>query len=158
MGTKIRARELARTMPPTTTVPISCRLAAPAPDANTRGNVPMIKVAAVMVMARNLCLAAIMAASDAVNPCFSRFWAASPDSENLLLNMNPGEGIKISAQTWVNSHDQDILSFEEAVKEHIRKAIKLSKGKITGPGKAAEKLNLNPSTLRGKMRKLNIES
>lgn len=82
--------------------------------------------------------------------------AANPDSENLLLNMNPGEGIKISAQTWVNSHDQDILSFEEAVKEHIRKAIKLSKGKITGPGGAAEKLNLNPSTLRGKMRKLNI--
>ena len=39
---------------------------------------------------------------------------------------------------------------------HIRKALKASKGKIHGPGGAAELLNINPNTLRSKIRKLKI--
>lgn len=84
--------------------------------------------------------------------------AAKPDSENLLLNMNPGEGAAPSRQPWEHSEDQGVLPFEEMAKQHINKALRVSEGKITGPGGAAEKLKLNPSTLRGKMRKLNIHS
>ncbi|HDQ40791.1 MAG TPA: AAA family ATPase [Desulfonatronum sp.] len=51
----------------------------------------------------------------------------------------------------------EILPFERAVALHITKALEITKGKIIGPGGAAELLALNPSTLRGKMRKLNIK-
>jgi transcriptional regulator with GAF, ATPase, and Fis domain len=39
---------------------------------------------------------------------------------------------------------------------HIRQALKVSKGRINGPGGAAEILGLNPNTLRHRMRKLGI--
>jgi transcriptional regulator with GAF, ATPase, and Fis domain len=39
---------------------------------------------------------------------------------------------------------------------HIRQALKVSKGRINGPGGAAEILGLNPNTLRHRMRKLDI--
>ncbi|MBW2209173.1 MAG: hypothetical protein JRG79_19915 [Deltaproteobacteria bacterium] len=41
--------------------------------------------------------------------------------------------------------------------EHIRRTLKASKGKIRGKGGAAEILDINPSTLYGKMRKLGIK-
>lgn len=39
---------------------------------------------------------------------------------------------------------------------HISKVLKLTKGKIHGPGGAAELLDINPNTLRGRMSKLGI--
>lgn len=48
-------------------------------------------------------------------------------------------------------------TMDELISQHIRKSLVLSKGKIDGPGGAAELLNLNPSTLRGKMRKFGIK-
>lgn len=39
---------------------------------------------------------------------------------------------------------------------HIRRALKAAKGKINGPGGAAELLGINPNTLRKRMNKLNI--
>ena len=48
-------------------------------------------------------------------------------------------------------------TMDELIINHIRKSLVIANGKINGPGGAAELLGLNPSTLRGKMRKLGIK-
>ena len=50
----------------------------------------------------------------------------------------------------------EFSSFEVVVRGHILKALELSGGSVYGSEGAARLLNLNPSTLRGKMRKLGI--
>ena len=45
---------------------------------------------------------------------------------------------------------------EELVAEHVRRALRLAGGRVSGPGGAAELLGVNPSTLRARMRKLGI--
>jgi transcriptional regulator with GAF, ATPase, and Fis domain len=45
---------------------------------------------------------------------------------------------------------------DEAIAEHIRRAVALCKGRIDGPHGAARLLGLNTSTLRSKMRKLGL--
>jgi len=52
--------------------------------------------------------------------------------------------------------NQQLLSLEQAVKNHIRQALKLSNGKVRGENGAARILNVNHNTLRSKMRKLGI--
>lgn len=49
------------------------------------------------------------------------------------------------------------LSHDQAVKEHIERALARSRGRIEGRRGAASLLDLNPHTLRGKMRKLGID-
>ena len=39
---------------------------------------------------------------------------------------------------------------------HIQKVLKITNGKIHGPGGAAELMGINPSTLRNRMNKLAI--
>jgi hydrogenase-4 transcriptional activator len=48
------------------------------------------------------------------------------------------------------------LNLDEAMFLHISKVLKMTKGKIHGPGGAAELLGINPNTLRGRMGKLGI--
>lgn len=48
------------------------------------------------------------------------------------------------------------LNLDEAMSLHIGKVLKMTKGKIHGPGGAAELLGINPNTLRGRMSKLGI--
>ena len=48
------------------------------------------------------------------------------------------------------------LKLEEMIIHHIQKVLKITKGKVHGPGGAAELLGVNPSTLRNKMNKLEI--
>jgi hydrogenase-4 transcriptional activator len=45
---------------------------------------------------------------------------------------------------------------DEAMSQHIRKVLHQTKGKIYGPGGAAEFLKVNPNTLRSRMKKLGI--
>ena len=61
-------------------------------------------------------------------------------------------------RTTVPSHTpySRIHSLDEAMANHIQLALKLAKGKIQGPGGAAEILSINPNTLRKRMRKLGI--
>lgn len=47
-------------------------------------------------------------------------------------------------------------SLNEAVTRHIRRALACAGGKISGPGGAAEILQVHPNTLRAKMRKLGL--
>ncbi|MCG8686392.1 MAG: sigma 54-interacting transcriptional regulator, partial [Desulfobacterales bacterium] len=53
--------------------------------------------------------------------------------------------------------EQEFPTLDELISHHIRKSLALAKGKVDGPGGAAELLGLNPSTLRGKMRKYQIK-
>jgi len=53
--------------------------------------------------------------------------------------------------------NEPFLTMDQMMIKHIQKSLKLSKGKIDGPGGAAELLAMNPSTLRARMRKLGIK-
>ena len=58
----------------------------------------------------------------------------------------------------VSSFENDrFLSMEEMMARHIYQSLKLSQGKVGGPGGAAELLGMHPSTLRARMKKLNIK-
>lgn len=48
------------------------------------------------------------------------------------------------------------LNIDEAMSLQISKVLKMTKGKIHGPGGAAELLGINPNTLKGRMGKLGI--
>jgi len=50
----------------------------------------------------------------------------------------------------------DNLELDALVKDHITRVLKLTRGKIHGPGGAGEVLGVNPDTLRYRMRKLGI--
>ncbi len=52
--------------------------------------------------------------------------------------------------------DHGILALDEAMSRHIRQALQISNGKISGAGGAAQLLGTNPNTLRSRMRKLGI--
>ena len=48
------------------------------------------------------------------------------------------------------------LKLDEVVSRHIQQVLKMTKGKVHGPGGAAELLGINPSTLRNRMNQLGI--
>lgn len=54
------------------------------------------------------------------------------------------------------NQDVKFFTLDEAIQEHIQRTLNFTRGKITGPGGAAELLAVNPNTLRGKMDKLGI--
>jgi hydrogenase-4 transcriptional activator len=56
----------------------------------------------------------------------------------------------------IDSQEGTPLKIDELMALHISKVLKLSKGKIHGPGGAAEILGLEPNTLRARMDKLGI--
>jgi transcriptional regulator with GAF, ATPase, and Fis domain len=51
-----------------------------------------------------------------------------------------------------------IAPLDEAIREHIERALRRTAGRVEGPHGAARVLKLNPHTLRSKMRKLGIDS
>jgi len=52
--------------------------------------------------------------------------------------------------------DGPIVHLSENEASHIRRALAATKGKVHGPGGAADLLGINPNTLRSRMRKLGI--
>jgi transcriptional regulator with GAF, ATPase, and Fis domain len=48
------------------------------------------------------------------------------------------------------------LKLDEVVSRHIQQVLKMTRGKVHGPGGAAELLGINPSTLRNRMDQLGI--
>ncbi len=52
--------------------------------------------------------------------------------------------------------DDEFLSYDAVISQHIKRVLDQTKGKISGPGGAAEILQINPSTLRNKMNRLGI--
>jgi transcriptional regulator with GAF, ATPase, and Fis domain len=50
-----------------------------------------------------------------------------------------------------------VLTLDEAMREHIERALRATAGRIEGPRGAAALLNINPHTLRARMRKLRLD-
>jgi transcriptional regulator with GAF, ATPase, and Fis domain len=55
------------------------------------------------------------------------------------------------------ARDGVLLTLEQAMRRHIEEALRVTHGRIEGPRGAAELLDINPHTLRARMRKLAIE-
>jgi PAS domain S-box-containing protein len=79
--------------------------------------------------------------------------------ERSIITSN-GETLKID---WEQNHHHSNLeehhgvsSIKDLEREHILRILKECNGKINGPEGAAEKLGINPNTLRSRMKKLNI--
>ena len=69
------------------------------------------------------------------------------------LGLSPIEPVNATA----SAPKDETLELDALVKRHIQRVIKLTGGKIHGPGGAGELLAVNPNTLRYKMRKLGIK-
>jgi len=54
------------------------------------------------------------------------------------------------------SDEMDLYNLNQVTINHIRRVLKITKGKVEGKDGAAELLGINPGTLRGRMRKLGI--
>ena len=50
-----------------------------------------------------------------------------------------------------------IATLDEAMADHVRRALAATRGRIEGPGGAAALLGINPHTLRARMRKLGVD-
>ncbi|MCD6581812.1 MAG: sigma-54-dependent Fis family transcriptional regulator [Desulfuromusa sp.] len=55
-----------------------------------------------------------------------------------------------------SSDEDELIDLDSLIANHIRQALKVSNGKINGPGGVAELLDINPGTLRHRMKKLGI--
>ena len=77
--------------------------------------------------------------------------------ENVCLDMAFLSGIENqdAAQTYCEP-DPTTLSLDQAMIDHIERVLHMTKGKIYGPNGAAELLQINPNTLRSRMRKFKI--
>jgi len=77
-----------------------------------------------------------------------------------ILNFSEYENNKnhseISSPLKQSNADQFLISIDEVLKNHIKKVLEATSGKIQGKDGAAEILEIHPSTLRHKMTKLNI--
>lgn len=56
----------------------------------------------------------------------------------------------------VKGADATLATLDEAMRAHIVRALELTRGRVEGRGGAADRLGVNPHTLRGKMRRLRI--
>lgn len=65
------------------------------------------------------------------------------------------EGI-INPSGHFPSEPASFLSLEEVQRQHIIKALKLCRGKVSGVGGAAQLMNINPNTLTSRIRKLDL--
>ena len=66
-------------------------------------------------------------------------------------------GGKPDESAFIRGGTQDTpLKLDEAMSQHIRRVLEMTKGKVHGKGGAAEVLGINPSTLRNRMNQLGI--
>lgn len=72
--------------------------------------------------------------------------------------LGEGKTLKIKEALGGDPHDiSEIQPLDTVIKNHIEKALKHCNGKVEGKDGAAHYLRINPNTLRGKMKKLNID-
>ena len=78
----------------------------------------------------------------------------SPGDRLVFPEMTSPRPTRLDSEYSVPS--QQILTMDEAVASHIRSVLDRARWKVSGPGGAAELLQMNPSTLRFRMQKLGI--
>lgn len=74
--------------------------------------------------------------------------------EQIVRQSTPADSRQESAKV---SDSDPLLTLDDAVRKHIERALLKARGQIEGRRGAAKLLNINPHTLRAKMRKLGIE-
>ncbi len=62
-----------------------------------------------------------------------------------------------SDETKSSELSSTLLTMDQMMIKHIQNALDISNDRVEGPGGAADLLDMNPSTLRGRMRKLGIK-
>ena len=67
-----------------------------------------------------------------------------------------GKKGKSDVQSSSESYTKESFSLDNAMARHITKALEIAEGKVEGKGGAAELLEINPRTLRHRMRKLGV--
>src|SRR5580692_2753799 len=84
--------------------------------------------------------------------------ASVPIAEDPTFRIPPLSGISHGDASSVppKSHVGRACTLAEAEREHISEIVEMTNGLIAGKGGAAEVLGVPPSTLRNRMRKLNI--
>lgn len=101
---------------------------------NVRELASVIERAAILGGGRELRIAAALGSPSMPSQALSE----SPDPARLL-------------------HTEAIASLDTVVARHIERALRETRGRIEGTGGAAQKLAINPHTLRARMRKLGID-
>lgn len=72
--------------------------------------------------------------------------------------VSKGETLELERLAVGMSQTAATMTLEEMERRHIRKVLELSGGRVKGAGGAAERLDINPSTLYSRMRKLGIKT
>jgi len=89
-----------------------------------------------------------------------RFTPAVPESDEPtfyeVIPETPASRLAAPVSPAISTSDTRVDSLNEAIRRHIERALILAKGQIEGKRGAAQQLNINPHTLRAKMRKLGI--
>ncbi|HET6420040.1 MAG TPA: sigma-54 dependent transcriptional regulator, partial [Geobacteraceae bacterium] len=73
--------------------------------------------------------------------------------ESLVPTEDNSEALNLQESSSINAS----LKLDELMSQHISKVLKMTNGKIHGPGGAAELLGLEPNTLRARMDKLGVQ-
>lgn len=73
------------------------------------------------------------------------------------IRIAPTEATGQSPPTITRVDYETVMTLEDAMRVHILKALRASRGKVSGRGGAADLLGINPKTLESKMRKLGIQ-
>jgi transcriptional regulator with GAF, ATPase, and Fis domain len=84
--------------------------------------------------------------------------ASVPISEDPTFRIPPMSGVshEDATSSLPKSHVGRVCTLDEAEREHISEVVEMTNGMIAGKGGAAEVLGVPPSTLRNRMRKLDI--
>jgi transcriptional regulator with GAF, ATPase, and Fis domain len=76
-------------------------------------------------------------------------------NNTIITEINFPQDIKSTSA--ISKEDSPLRSLEQNEREHILAALKKSNGRVRGSGGAAEILELPPTTLHSKMKKLGIK-
>ena len=69
-----------------------------------------------------------------------------------------GAGVQLNVSQFSARKAESVLTMDQVIANHIRLVLERVDGRVKGKGGAAELLNMNPSTLRFRMKKLGIRS
>lgn len=88
------------------------------------------------------------------------FFEQGPSGKVIILNYPEHDPASVPMVEDFGIPDASLLILpltpDQVMGRHIRNVLKMTGGKVEGPGGAAELLGLNPGTLRHRMRKLGI--
>jgi transcriptional regulator with GAF, ATPase, and Fis domain len=78
-------------------------------------------------------------------------------NENMPLKVDPFNIMpRAYSERELLTEDHPVLNLDEVMREHIKRVLRRTNGKISGNNGAARILGINPNTLRSRMRKLGI--